>query len=439
MYKRQVAGVSTFSGIGSFGTDMNVGITTFFVDKSTGRIGIGTNVPTAALEIGKTAGTGIGVSIFQNGNACFSGIVTVGGNLDVTGDITYDEITGRNLNITGITTLAGTSNFNGDVNLGNATSDTITPTGRFDADILPASDGAIDLGATGAEFQDLFIDGTANIDALVADTAKISDLTNNRVVLSGADGELTDNSELTFNNSTFNVGTGVTIQSHGGVSIAGIVTIGGNLNVQGDIVYDEITGRNLNITGISTQAGQANFGASGIGATIAANGNASFSGIVTATQFQGGGVGVGIKTTGGVIGYGFTTLNFIGTGNTFATSGTTVDISIAGGGGGGGVSEEETAVSSTSATAVGTFAKASFRSAAIIAQITQGSAYQMGRYLLIHDGTTVTVVEEAAVATGSMLGTFSGAINGSNVEFKVTMGSSSSATVTVKIDTVSIP
>ena len=177
---------------------------------------------------------------------------------------------------------------------------------------------------------------------------------------------------------------------------------------------------------------------SGTASTIASNGNATFSGIVTATQFQGGGVGVGIKTTGGVIGYGVTTLNFIGTGNTFATSGTTVDISIAGGGGGG-VSEEETAVSSTSATAVGTFAKASFRSAAIIAQITQGSAYQMGRYLLIHDGTTVTVVEEAAVATGSMLGTFSGAINGSNVEFKVTMGSSSSATVTVKIDTVSIP
>ena len=158
-----------------------------------------------------------------------------------------------------------------------------------------------------------------------------------------------------------------------------------------------------------------------------------FAGIIT-----GPGAGVGIKTAGGVIGYGFTTLNFIGTGNTFATSGNTVDISIAGGGGGG-VSEEETAVSSTSATAVGTFAKASFRSAAIIAQITQGSAYQMGRYLLIHDGTTVTVVEEAAVATGSMLGTFSGAINGSNVEFKVTMGSSSSATVTVKIDTVSIP
>ena len=46
---------------------------------------------------------------------------------------------------------------------------------------------------------------------------------------------------------------------------------------------------------------------------------------------------VGIKTAGGMIGVGFTMLNFIGAGNTFAVSpdGTTVDISIAGGGGGG--------------------------------------------------------------------------------------------------------
>ena len=59
--------------------------------------------------------------------------------------------------------------------------------------------------------------------------------------------------------------------------------------------------------------------------------------------------------------------------------------------------------------------------------------------MLIHDGTTVTTIEESAVATGSMLGTFEGVINGSNVEFRVTMSSSSSATVTTKIDTISIP
>ena len=177
---------------------------------------------------------------------------------------------------------------------------------------------------------------------------------------------------------------------------------------------------------------------SGTASTIASNGNATFSGIVTATQFQGGGVGVGIKTAGGVIGYGFTTLNFIGTGNTFATSGTTVDISIAGGGGGSGGSEVDTSVNGTTAVGVGSIAVATHRSASIRVQIDQGANYQVGRYLMIHDGTTVTVVEEAAVATGDMLGSFTGDINNSNAELKVTMASSGIATVTTIIDKITI-
>ena len=98
---------------------------------------------------------------------------------------------------------------------------------------------------------------------------------------------------------------------------------------------------------------------------------------------------------------------------------------------GGGAKETDTSVSSTSATAVYTVAHASYRSASLILQITQGSAYQVGRYLVIHDGTTATIVEEAAIATGSMLGTFTADINGSNLRVLVNMGSSSSATVTV--------
>ena len=50
---------------------------------------------------------------------------------------------------------------------------------------------------------------------------------------------------------------------------------------------------------------------------------------------------------------------------------------------------------------------------------------------------TVTTIEESAVATGSMLGTFEGVINGNDVEFRVTMNSSSSATIKTKIDTLS--
>ena len=45
---------------------------------------------------------------------------------------------------------------------------------------------------------------------------------------------------------------------------------------------------------------------------------------------------VGVMTAGGIVGTGFTMLNFIGAGNTFAVHDTRIDISIAGGGGGGG-------------------------------------------------------------------------------------------------------
>ena len=107
---------------------------------------------------------------------------------------------------------------------------------------------------------------------------------------------------------------------------------------------------------------------------------------------------------------------------------------------GGGISETDTTVSTTNPTGVGSFATASFRSASVIAQINQlNTDFQVGRYLMIHDGTTVTVVEESAVSTGStMLGSFTGVIDGSNVELRVTLASAGVSTVTTKIDTVTV-
>ena len=58
------------------------------------------------------------------------------------------------------------------------------------------------------------------------------------------------------------------------------------------------------------------------------SGGASFTGIVTAA----GGFNLGISSAGTTITSGpVKTLNFVGSGNTFAVSGTTVDISISGG------------------------------------------------------------------------------------------------------------
>jgi hypothetical protein len=55
----------------------------------------------------------------------------------------------------------------------------------IDGALLPVTDNDIDLGSSSFEFKDLFIDGTANIDSLVADTAAISGGTINSAVIGG--------------------------------------------------------------------------------------------------------------------------------------------------------------------------------------------------------------------------------------------------------------
>ena len=156
--------------------------------------------------------------------------------------------------------------------------------------------------------------------------------------------------------------------------VTGFSTLGGlsvdQLTVTGfttftDLSYDEITGRNLILTGIATipqldgitvftdlNGTNATVGVATITTANVTTANvttlagfpnfssgATVSGVVTATSFSGDGsqltgLGVGVRTTGSIVGYGFTMLNFVGSGNTFAVNGTTVDISIAGGGGG---------------------------------------------------------------------------------------------------------
>ena len=277
------------------------------------------------------------------------------------------QTTPQGVNVSGVTT-SNRLNISG--------VSTLTSIG---SNLIPDTDGSRNIGAAGSEWQDLYIDGTANIDTLVADTAtlataKVSDLTDNRVVIAGTSGELEDSGNLTFDGSTLavtgdetvsgkvsvgsgvtafangniavagiatfndqvNVGTAATIFSNGNVTISGIATVAsdlvvfGNLDVTGDISYDEVSGRNLNISGVST-FGSGNGGVSGLlvtgagyvggGATLGAH-----AGIIT--YYGDGanltGVTIGIGTTGdgsaGIhpVGYGVTYLEFKGAGFTTA-------------------------------------------------------------------------------------------------------------------------
>ena len=155
------------------------------------------------------------------------------------GTIDGTAIGGNSTSSISCTTLhaSGQTDLNGDINLGDANTDSITPVGRFDAHILPLTDNAVDLGASGLEFKDLHLDGTANIDVLdvdnganiagglVANSAAISDLTDNRVVIAGTSGELEDSANLTFDGSTLAVTGALTVSTN--------ATITGNLTVLG--------------------------------------------------------------------------------------------------------------------------------------------------------------------------------------------------------------
>ena len=90
-----------------------------------------------------------------------------------------------------------------------------------------------------------------------------------------------------------------------------------------------------------------------------------------------------------------------------------------------------TTVATTSATTIDSIVVATYRSARIQIQITQGSNYQVSDVLLIHDGTTASIIEYGTLATGSILGTYSATISGGNALLQVAMSSATSSAVKV--------
>jgi hypothetical protein len=125
----------------------------------------------------------------------------------------------------------------GNTTLGNATSDTINAIARFSSDLIPSTDGARDLGSSDNEWQDLFIDGTAQIDSLVADTADINGGTVDGVTIGGASAGAGTFTDLTGGNIQVGVtGDNELDTSSGNLTIdsaGGTVTVDDNLTVNG--------------------------------------------------------------------------------------------------------------------------------------------------------------------------------------------------------------
>ena len=281
-------------------------------DANNKKVGIASTGPRVTLDVrGGIAATDInitGVATIATleasagdvniGNLTVSGFSTLGGitvdQLTVSGvatfaDLSYDEITGRNINITGIATIpvfVGLTSFNNGVEVTG-----ISTYAEIDTTNLNVSGvGTIDVGVIqNAQVSNLNASGVTTVASLSVTGSTFERLTVN-----------------SFSNLS-----GITTIDHVSISTADVTTFSN---------YPNFTG-GATVSGVVTTLG--------VNAT----------GIVTASSFVGDGsqltgLGVGIRTTGSIVGYGFTMLNFIGAGNTFAVDGSTVDISIAGGGGG---------------------------------------------------------------------------------------------------------
>lgn len=117
----------------------------------------------------------LGTSSVEFKDAYFDGtvktdILTVDATSTFTGNVTASA----NVNVSGDLTVTGDATINGNLTFGNAADDSVTFGADIDSSIIPNTDDTYDLGSTTKEWRNLYLDGTANIDSLVADTADIN-------------------------------------------------------------------------------------------------------------------------------------------------------------------------------------------------------------------------------------------------------------------------
>ena len=194
------ANVTNASGNFTVGNDLTVsgnvnisGVTT---------LGAGSSVSWATTSYNLTGTTDITVNNLTAGFGTITSDLAVTGNVTVGGTLTYENLT--NQDVLGLATYRSGLNVGSTEGSGAGVAVTITPYGNAY------------FGRT----------GVVTASTLNVTSAAVSDLTNNRVVTAGTDGELEDSANLTFNGETLVVGSGVTINATGIFVKSGITTLG---------------------------------------------------------------------------------------------------------------------------------------------------------------------------------------------------------------------
>ena len=230
---------------------LEVDTNTLFVDSANNRVAIGTTVPTAALDV---RGKILSDSQVESFVGKFVGIVTAGAvgvvtmtatDATVSGFSTLGKANATSLNVTaGFTTVlsasasdiivASGSTFSKDVNIGAAATVgaalTVTGGAKFAAD--SKFEKALEIG------EDLSVGAAATITGISTFTGAAKFASTSRFEKSLAIGE------------DLNVGGATTVG--GALTVTGNAYFNGNVDVGGDLTFDEVNARNATITGIAT-------------------------------------------------------------------------------------------------------------------------------------------------------------------------------------------
>ena len=188
---------------------LEVDTNTLFVDSANNRVAIGTTVPTATLDV---RGKILSNSQVESFVGKFVGIVTAGA-VGVVTMTTTDAV------VSGFSTLGKA----------NATSLNVT-TGFSTVQALSSKDLTVSIGATISK--DLNVGAAATVGAALTVTgaSKFAE----------------------FSRFEKDIAVGGAATVGGALTVTGNAYFNGNVDINGDLTYDEVNARNLNISGIAT-------------------------------------------------------------------------------------------------------------------------------------------------------------------------------------------
>jgi|TARA_R110000824_G_scaffold51257_2_gene143093 hypothetical protein len=136
--------------------------------------------------------------------------------------------------------------FNGDVDLGNATSDTITATGRFDSALVPSSDSARDLGTSALRWSTIYVDSIVGAD-IAADTEKYGAVPLGYTLSASVDFALLSTATQTYTLPAASAGKKIDIKLSGSIHTCTVAAASGDSIEGGASVILESTGSAISL------------------------------------------------------------------------------------------------------------------------------------------------------------------------------------------------